>query len=90
MNFKINQVVKVKEEFETPRDKKGGKFNQYRIVKVMRVNVIAVNLGTFIPHTLRKDQLELIPDPLAYNLLKYAYTNNSITPDKEALKSLNI
>ena len=83
MNFKINQVVKVKEEFETPRDKKGGKFNQYRIVKVMRVNVIAVNLGTFIPNTLRKDQLELISNP--FDVLKEVYKS-----DKAAIKYLNI
>jgi len=97
MKFKINQVVKVKEEFEnevygvgTVRFKNGSIYNQFRIVSLEGDDVVAVNLGSFHPWNLKEDHLELISDPLAYNVLKNAYTNNSITPDKEALKSINI
>ena len=95
MNFKINQVVKVKEEFEnevygvgTVRFKDGSLYNQFRIVSLEGDDVVAVNLGSFRPWNLKEDHLELIPDPLAYNVLKKAYTNNSY--DKEAIKYLNI
>ena len=58
--IKVNQIVKLKEEFKTPRCKKGGNFDAYKVIKVNRVNVIAFNLGTFINCELRIDQLETI------------------------------
>ena len=64
--IKVNQIVKLKEEFKTPRCKKGvcpgtgRNFDAYKVIKVNRVNVIAFNLGTFINCELRIDQLETI------------------------------
>jgi|TARA_R110000851_G_scaffold174971_1_gene321211 hypothetical protein len=58
--IKVNQIVKLKEEFKTPRCKKGGNFDAYKVIKVNRVNVRAFNLGTYINHTLRIDQLDVI------------------------------
>ena len=54
----VNQIVRLKEEFKTPRCKRGGDFDSYKVKKVNRVNVIALNLGTFTNVTLRINQLE--------------------------------
>ena len=51
--LKVNQLVKLKPEHQTPRCAKGGSFEVYRVVKIHRMNVIAVNLGTRIDNKLR-------------------------------------
>lgn len=51
------QIVKLKKENQTPRCKKGGKFELYKVIKVNKVNVIALNLGTITNTELRKEHL---------------------------------
>ena len=52
-DLKVNQLVKLKPEHQTPRCAKGGSFEVYRVEKIHRMNVIAVNLGTCIDNKLR-------------------------------------
>ncbi len=59
MELKKDQIVRLKKEFQTPRCKKGHSYALYKITKINRVNVKAINLGTFIMHDLRIDQLEV-------------------------------
>jgi len=56
-DLKVNQLVKLKPEHRTPRCRKGGSFEVYRVVKIHRMNCIAVNLGTQIDNKLRIENL---------------------------------
>ena len=55
--FKVGEIVRMMPDHQTPRDKKGGAFAKYRVAKVLRKNLIAHNLGTGVPHTLRIENL---------------------------------
>jgi|TARA_R110002033_G_scaffold87419_1_gene137381 hypothetical protein len=57
-NLKVNQLVKLQKEHQTPRCAKGGEFEVYRVVKIHRMNCRAINLGTLISHSLRIENLE--------------------------------
>ena len=62
-NFRVGQVVRLKEEFKTPRCKKGlcpvnGDYGAYTITKIKRVNASAYNMGTFTPCILRLSEIE--------------------------------
>ena len=56
--IKVNQLVKLKKEHQTPRCAKGGSYEVYRITKIHRMNCNAINLGTLISHSLRIENLE--------------------------------
>ena len=58
MDIKLDQIVEFKDEFKGPRDLKGGGFAKYKVFKVNRVTVLAYNMGTFINHTLRINNLK--------------------------------
>ena len=57
-NPQVTQIVELMQEFKTPRCKRGGDFSKYLIHKINKVNVVAINLGTFELHTLRISQLK--------------------------------
>jgi hypothetical protein len=57
-DLKINQIVELKEEFKTPRCNKGGNFAHYRVVKIHRMNCVAINLGTLVECQLRIAKLK--------------------------------
>ncbi len=57
-DLKVNQLVKLKPEHRTPRCRKGGSFEVYRVEKIHRMNCRAINLGTLISHSLRIENLE--------------------------------
>ena len=52
--LKVNQVVELKDEFKTPRCRKGIDFrtgrdySKYKVIAIKKVNCIAYNLGTFV------------------------------------------
>ena len=56
-DLKVNQLVKLKPEHRTPRCEKGGEWEVYRVVKIHRMNCVAVNLGTRIDNKLRIENL---------------------------------
>ena len=51
------QIVELLPKFKTPRCKRGGDFSKYLVHKINKVNVVAINLGTFRLYTLRISQL---------------------------------
>jgi hypothetical protein len=51
--LKINQLVKLKPMHRTSVCARGGAWEVYRVVKIYRMNCIAVNLGTQIDNKLR-------------------------------------
>jgi hypothetical protein len=57
--IEVSQIVELKDEFKTPRCKKGlcfrtGRdYSKYKVIAVKRVNCIAFNLGTLATTTLR-------------------------------------
>ena len=55
--FKVGEIVRMMPDHQTPRDKKGGAFARYKVAKINRVTLIAHNLGTCVPHTLRIENL---------------------------------
>jgi hypothetical protein len=62
--LKVGQVVELKDEFKTPRCKKGicfrtGRdYSKYKVVAIKKVNCIAFNLGTLVTQTLRIENLK--------------------------------
>ena len=55
--FKVGEIVRMMPDHQTPRDKKGGAFARYKVIKINRVTLSAHNLGTGVPHTLRIENL---------------------------------
>jgi hypothetical protein len=51
--LKINQLVKLKPKHRTSVCARGGAWEVYRVVKIYRMNCVAINLGTQIDHKLR-------------------------------------
>jgi|TARA_R110002096_G_scaffold63990_4_gene156443 hypothetical protein len=62
--LKVGQVVELKDEFKTPRCRKGIDFrtgrdySKYKVITIKKVNCIAYNLGTFVNVTLRIENLK--------------------------------
>jgi len=56
--IKKGDIIRLRQQHQGPRDRKGGMFQLYMVAKVNRVNVIAHNLGTCCPCELRLDTIE--------------------------------
>ena len=62
----IGNIIAVHTAHHGPLDRKGGDYALYQVAKVNRVNIIAHNLGTCCPVTLRRDQVVPVAQDLHY------------------------
>jgi len=62
--MQVGNIIAVHTAHHGPLDRKGGDYALYEVAKINRVNIVAHNLGTFCPVTLRKNQVVTVAQDL--------------------------
>jgi len=62
----VGNIIAVQTAHHGPLDRRGGNYALYQVAKINRVTIVAHNLGTSCPVTLRKNQVVPVAQDLHY------------------------